>query len=290
MKYKVDNAIITAAGLASRFAPISQETHKALIKVNGEVIIERKIRQLQAAGIKEIIVTVGYMKEKFYYLAEKFGVIIIENNEYATRNNSSSIYVAKDYIKNSYICAADDYFPENPFNAEEEESFYSVIYEDKATDEWYVETDSEDFITKVTIGGEKGWYMIGHVFWSESFSKKMLEILESEYHKKETYQKYWETLYIEHLDVLHMKTKCYDSDEIYEFDTLDELREYDKQYQNNSNSPIMESLALRLNCKEQDMSKFIPVKNEQGEAIGCTFSCHDECYRYRYDDQSIMKM
>ena len=43
---KVDNAIIMAAGLSSRFAPLSYETHKALIKVKGEVLIERQIKQI----------------------------------------------------------------------------------------------------------------------------------------------------------------------------------------------------------------------------------------------------
>ena len=47
---KVDNAIIMAAGTASRFAPLSYEKPKALIEVHGEVLIERQIRQLREAG------------------------------------------------------------------------------------------------------------------------------------------------------------------------------------------------------------------------------------------------
>ena len=45
MAYKVDNAIIMAAGTASRFAPLSFEKPKALIEVRGEVLIERQIKQ-----------------------------------------------------------------------------------------------------------------------------------------------------------------------------------------------------------------------------------------------------
>ena len=55
MGYQVDNAIIMAAGLSSRFAPISYEKPKALIEVKGEVLIERQIRQLLEAGINKII-------------------------------------------------------------------------------------------------------------------------------------------------------------------------------------------------------------------------------------------
>lgn len=89
--YKVRNAVIMAAGFSSRFAPLSYECPKGLVKIKGEVLVERQIRQLQEAGILEIIVVVGYRKEDFYYLAEKFGVEIVENSEYSTRNNHSSL-------------------------------------------------------------------------------------------------------------------------------------------------------------------------------------------------------
>ncbi len=82
MSYKVDNAIIMAAGTSSRFAPLSYEMPKALIEVKGEILIERQIRQLQQAGIRQIIVVVGYKKEQFEYLNNKFGVVIVENEEY----------------------------------------------------------------------------------------------------------------------------------------------------------------------------------------------------------------
>ena len=110
MGCKVDNAVIMAAGISSRFAPISFEKPKALIKVKNEILIERQIRQIQEAGIQEIIVVVGYKKEQFSYLQEKFGVVIVENPEYAVRNNNGSIYAVRKYLKNSYICSADNYF------------------------------------------------------------------------------------------------------------------------------------------------------------------------------------
>ena len=72
MRYQVDNAVIMAAGLSSRFAPLSYERPKALITVKGEVLIERQIRQLREAGIREIILVAGYKKEQFCYLREKY--------------------------------------------------------------------------------------------------------------------------------------------------------------------------------------------------------------------------
>ena len=76
---KVDNAIIMAAGTASRFAPLSYEKPKALIEVRGEVLIERQIRQLREAGIEKVVVVTGYKAEQFEYLKDKYGVVLINN-------------------------------------------------------------------------------------------------------------------------------------------------------------------------------------------------------------------
>lgn len=63
--YKVDNAIIMAAGYSARCMPLSNILPKGLFRVKGEILIEREIRQLQEAGIKEIIVVTGFMQENF---------------------------------------------------------------------------------------------------------------------------------------------------------------------------------------------------------------------------------
>ena len=107
--YHVDNAIILAAGMCSRFKPLSDTKPKAFLKVKGEILIERMIRQLIEAEIPEIYIVVGHQKEAFSYLAEKYGVHLIENTEYAVRNNLSSIYAARKVLKNSYICCSDLY-------------------------------------------------------------------------------------------------------------------------------------------------------------------------------------
>lgn len=93
------NAIIMAAGMSSRFAPLSLETPKALLNVKDEIMIERQIGQLREAGIDEIVIVVGYLKEKFEYLKEKYHVILVENPYYKQMNNFSTLYVAREYLK-----------------------------------------------------------------------------------------------------------------------------------------------------------------------------------------------
>lgn len=283
--YNVDNAIIMAAGVSSRFAPLSYEKPKALITVNGEVLIERQIRQLREVGINEIVVVVGYKKEQFYYLKEKFGVIIVENPEYNTRNNNASIYVAQKYIHNSYICSADNYFTQNPFTKMINDSFYSVVYSNGKTDEWCVDVDNNEYITGIKIGGENSWYMLGHVFWSEKFSEKFLEILNDEYNLPETKNLLWESIYINHIDELKMKVKKYDDNYIFEFDTLDELRKFDKSYIYDTKSRILKKIAKQNNCTESNIVDVSVIKDEKGiNAIGFQYKINNEKYSYYFSD------
>lgn len=102
----------------TRFVPISLEKPKGLLVVKNEVLIERQIEQLQEAGIHEIVLVLGYKKEAFFYLEDKYeGLRIIINPEYNTKNNTHTLYLAQSWIKNTYICSSDDYFEVNPFEA-----------------------------------------------------------------------------------------------------------------------------------------------------------------------------
>ena len=106
--FKVKNAIIMAAGMSSRFAPLSYEKPKGLFTVKGDIIIERQIRQLKEAGIGSICIVVGYMQEKFFYLEDKFGVDIVVNEDFYRYNNTSSLIRVLDRLSNTYICSSDD--------------------------------------------------------------------------------------------------------------------------------------------------------------------------------------
>lgn len=277
---RVDNAIIMAAGTASRFAPISYEKPKALITVRGEVLIERQIRQLKEAGIHEIIIVTGYKAEQFEYLKKKFGVTLVHNPEYLTKNNHSSIYAVKKHLKNSYICSSDNYFLQNPFKNEVENSFYSCVFAKGKTQEWCI-SEKNGWIKNVVVGGEDSWVMLGHVFWSKSFSEKFISILEEEYNRPETADKLWETIYIEHITELPLSIRKYPDDYIFEFDTLDELREFDLTYWNNSGSNILKKCADELGIEEKDLTQIKAFKDKDNAAAGFSFFAGRN-YKYYY--------
>ena len=128
------NAIILAAGFGMRMVPINLSTPKALLEVNGEPLIERVIKQLHEVGVKDITIVVGFMKESFDYLIDEYGVELVVNPEYASKNNLSSLALVVDRISNTYIIPSDIWCDRNPFNAHEMYSWYMVsdIFENES--------------------------------------------------------------------------------------------------------------------------------------------------------------
>ncbi len=286
--HKVDNAVIMAAGTSSRFAPVSYETHKAMITVKGEVLIERQIRQLIEAGIEKIYVVTGYKAQQFAYLPEKFPQVELRHNaQYLTRNNNSSIYAVRDVLGNSYICSADNYFSKNPFESQVDGAYYAALYAPGDTKEWCMTADETGRITNVTVGGSNAWYMLGHVFWDREFTRTFLEILEWEYFQPETADLLWESIFLHNIDKFHMVIRKYPDGVIYEFDTLDELRQFDTAYVNNTRSGIIQGIAKKLGVEEKDITGAAVFKNHTNEAAGFCFCADGKKYRYTYETQEL---
>lgn len=279
--YRVKNAIIMAAGMSSRFAPISYEKPKGLIRVKGEILIEREIRQLQEAGINEIYIVVGYMKEKFFYLAEKFGVNIVNNEDYYRYNNTSTLIRVAKYLGNTYICSSDNYFSENPFEKYVYRSYYAAVYADGPTDEYCLNTDADGRICQVTIGGKNVWYMLGHVYFDEEFSKKFVEILQREYERPLVKEMLWEDLYKDYVDDLSLYIRKYDKSIIHEFDSLEELQQFDTKYICNTDSKVFHNICQVLGCGEEEINDIVPIKLGLTNMSFC-FCCRGEEYIYRH--------
>ncbi len=279
--YKVRNAVIMAAGFSSRFAPISWEIPKGLLKVRGERLIERQIQQLQAVGIPEIIVVGGYKLEKFLYLEAKYGVKVIANPYYKERNNNSSIFVAQNYLGNSYICSSDNYFTENPFNAYEYDSYYSAVYMHGETEEWCIDfaPDSE-LITQVTVGGKDAWTMLGHTYWSQNFADTFRQILQRIYTKSTTADKLWEAIYIEHITQLPMRIKRFPAGIIHEFDAISDLAKFDRYFLENLSLHIFDNITQVLQCSKLDITN-IEILNDGLTNNSFRFDVKDKSYVYR---------
>ncbi len=264
--YRVDCALVLAAGFGSRFVPLSYETPKGLLEVFGEPMVERQIRQLKEAGVNEIAIVVGYRKENFEYLTDKFGVKLIYNPDYTTRNNIASIEYAIDYLsgKNAYILSSDNWIRENIYHAYEADAWYCAKHAEGRTSEWVLVTDKKGRITDTYPGGRDCDYMFGPAYFSREFSQSFLPVLKKYCEMPGTEDYYWEHVLMAMLNgdakkrinayfgripelELCVKPEMYinlqPEDNVYEFENLEELREFDPKYRDNSGSKAMQLVA-----------------------------------------------
>lgn len=287
--FKVKNAIIMAAGLASRCAPLSYEKPKGLFKVKGEILIERQIKQLQERGIKDIYVVVGYMKELFYYLHEKYGVTIVINNEYYQKNNLSSIYAAKHYFGNSFVCYSDNYIAINGFEPYVYQSYFAAQYSDRYTDEYVIETDKNGLITQYYIGGEHCWYQMGEMYFSQATADQFMALLEKEYDYPMIADMKVDDFYIRHLSQLNFYIKKNPADAVLEFDTVGEIEKFDDKFLQNTGENILTNICSAIKCKEDDIVNVKQITRGNTNTI-FSFECNGRKYVYRHPGRGSEKI
>lgn len=284
-KYKVDNAIILAAGMATRFVPVSYEFPKGLTVVKGEVLIERQIRQLQEAGIREIIVVVGHMMEKFLYLADKYGAKIVVNSQYRYKNTHSSLYFAREYLKNSYVCCADNYFPKSVFHSHEYHSLYSTVYMPGIwRGERGVTTDKNGLIIATQRPAVDQWVMNGYAYLNREFTGKFKPILESIYDTPGTDGLYWEQVYAEHVAELPLYAPKFSPEEILEFDSVADLEAFDPDYIKHNDIALTRNICSVLHCTPADIHEIRPIQKGYTNR-SFRFVCNGKAYVYRTPGQ-----
>ena len=242
-----ENAVILAAGFGMRMVPINLSTPKALLEVNGEILIERIIRQLISVGIKDITVVVGFMKESFEYLIDEYGVDLVVNDEYAAKNNLHSLALVADRIHNTYIVPCDIRCEVNPFSKAELYSWYMVS--DSEDEESSVRVNRKTELVKIS-DKETGSRMIGISYITEPESatvREQLKEMDNEHHA----DCFWEeTLFSK--DRMILPARIVSSSDFVEINTYEQLRELDSG-SNHLKSDAMVTITSALNCKEKDI-------------------------------------
>lgn len=242
------NAIILAAGLGMRMVPINSEISKGLLVVNNQTLIENIILKLKENNINDIYIVVGYMKEQYEWLIDKYNVHLIINNKYKETNNCYSLYLARDYLNNSYIIPCDIYLGENIFNEYKCSSWYlfngirEVITNYRITKTGFIE---------LTKKKELGKSPLGIAYINHNDSMKLKEIIT--HINKDLYQVkdyYWENILFENNINLH---PLY-SNECFEINTFEDLRNLD------SNSPNLKSEIIDIIKKSLNIN-ITQIKN-----------------------------
>ena len=171
--YRTKRALIIAAGFGSRLVPITLNTPKPLVRVNGKRIIDGLIDACLQAQIEEIYIVRGYLAEQFDVLLNKYPMIkFLENPIYNESNNISSAMVVRNLMQNAYVCEA-DLLLRNPSLIRKYNYRSNVlgIWKER-TDDWCL-TEKKGFVDEEKIGGLNCYQMVGIYYWSAEDGKRL---------------------------------------------------------------------------------------------------------------------
>lgn len=235
-------AVILAAGFGMRMVPINTETPKGLLQVHGERLIDRLIRQLHQAGIRDIRVVVGFLKEQYEYLIDEFGVELAVNPDYARKNNLHSVDRVRSALSDCYVVPCDLYCTENPFRTHEFYSWY-MVSEAPAPDST-VRVNRKQALIPVSENGNR---MIGICYLTADDGRKVSEKVHALCLDSRMDGAFWEeALYAE--GKMLPAARVVPEGQVVEINTYEQLRELD------SDSDQLQNDAIGTICRVFDAS------------------------------------
>ena len=235
-------AVILAAGFGMRMVPINTETPKGLLQVHGERLIDRLIRQLHQAGIRDIRVVVGFLKEQCEYLIDEFGVELAVNPDYARKNNLHSVDRVRSALSDCYVVPCDLYCTENPFRPHEFYSWY-MVSEAPAPDST-VRVNRKQALIPVSENGNR---MIGICYLTADDGRKVSEKVHALCLDSRMDGAFWEeALYAE--GKMLPAARVVPEGQVVEINTYEQLRELD------GDSDQLQNDAIGTICRVFDAS------------------------------------
>ena len=222
-----------AAGKGERMHPVTLQTPKPLVQVNGVRMIDTVIRALHQNGVTEIYVVVGWLKEQFLPLEREYpGLKLIENPWFETCNNISSLYAARDHIGDAIILDGDQIIYDPTILAPQfERSGYNVVWQPDETSEWMLTVENGVITSCSRTGGKNAWQLYSISRWSREDGEMLRRHLELEFEEKQNRQIYWDDVALFcHPEDYELGIREMRSGDIIEIDDLQELAALDAAY------------------------------------------------------------
>lgn len=221
-------AIILAAGLGTRLRPMTKITTKALVKVKEKPLVEYQIEFLKERGIDDIIIVVGYLKEQFDYLKEKYGVRLVFNDKYADYNNFYSLYLVKEDLANSYVIDANNYLFKNMFRNDIKRSTYFSVYREDCDNEWFLVYGDDYKVQDIIVDSKNGRILSGVSFWDAPTAEKIVGFIDKAYASGEFVDLYWDNMVKDNIKELDVYVEELEENSIYEIDSVKDYQKLEK--------------------------------------------------------------
>jgi len=227
--HTVRRAVIVAAGLGKRLQPLTLETPKPLLKVNGVRMIDTIVRALHQQGIHEITVVTGYKKEQFRDWARDIpGIRLLENPWYDTCNNISSLYVARDCLQDCIILDGDQVIlrPE-ALSPRFARSGYNAVWCEGETEEWLMQEENGIVTSCSRTGGSHGWQLFSISRWTAEDGQRLGALVKAEFEAGNR-QIYWDDVpMFLHFSDFTLGIRKMNAGDVLEIDSLRELEQAD---------------------------------------------------------------
>lgn len=234
---KIKKALILAAGKGTRLWPISASTPKPLLKIKGTPIIENTINILISKGIETIYVAVGYRKDKFAYLMDKYKEVkLIDIKDYETTNTATALYRARKYLDDNLIILEGDLYIKNRDVIETKIDMSKYLYRpmDLQNTQWGFHLDYLTNHIKEVRKPEETTYLnnklYGISFWLKEDLSVLVKALEKEHRKKVFKTLYFDEVVNLILDAVTLGVQEIEEKEVFSMKVLDDLLELDESY------------------------------------------------------------
>lgn len=278
------NAVILAAGYGMRMVPINFELPKGLIEIHQEVLIERIILQLHEVGIRDITIVVGFMKEQYEYLIDKYQVELIFNPEYALKNNLHSLKRVISRLSNTYIIPCDIWCEKNPFNRHELYSWYMVS--DAVDNDSTVRINRKQELV-MTFEGTGGNGMIGICYLLDKDALTVKKRIEQMSCQKCYNEAFWEEALYEKGKMI-VSARMVSSADIVEINTYEQLRELDSR-SNHLKTDAIKTIMEIFKVDENEITNIKVLKKGMTNR-SFLFTCKNQKYIMRIPGEGTDKM
>ena len=229
--YKVNRAIILAAGFGERLVPITLNTPKPLVRVNGQRIIDSLIDATIAVGIEDITIVRGYLAEQFDQLLYKYPMLkFIDNPIYNEANSISSVMCVRSQLSNAYVFEGDLLVTNPEVIKKYQYSTNFLGFPIKRSDDWCFVVKA-GIIAKQTVGGVDCFQEIGISYWDAEDGKKLAGHLKMAFEQPGGREHNWEQVAFSDFKKFYkIALRECKAEDVIEIDTFTELKAIDTTY------------------------------------------------------------